>query len=302
MITPKWVTTRCQPIAVENVLTYLVGVLSAPESIGAVFDIGGSPTLCYREMMCIMAEELGLPRRRIIAVPVLTPRLSSYWIHLITPLSNKIARPLAEGLRNEVICREDRITRIVPQKLLDVREAIHSALSQVESHLVETNWATAGPMPGDPAWSGGTVFRNEREVAIDAPAWAAFRAVCRIGGWRGWYADWLWEMGGWLDRLAGGPGFRPRSPGYRNAEVRRRSRFLASRWRRPRSFRFIARGDAFARPCAARFSNWSEWRAALHVAANGFLRAPGSVRTDVLVRRCAPLWVCLPQYARRHSA
>ena len=186
MITPKWVTTRCQPIAIENVLTYLVGVLSAPESIGAVFDIGGSQTLCYREIMCIMAEELGLPRRRILGVPVLTPRLSSYWIHLVTPLSNKIARPLAEGLKNEVVCREDRITRIVPQKLMDVREAIHSALSQVEQHLVETNWATAGPMPGDPAWSGGTVFRDEREVAINAPARAAF----------GRFAAWVDGVGG----------------------------------------------------------------------------------------------------------
>ena len=208
MVTPKWVTTRCQPIAVENVLTYLAGVLSAPESIGGVFDIGGSETLCYRDIMCIMAEELGLPRRRIIVVPVLTPRLSSYWIHLVTPLSNKIARPLAEGLKNEVVCREDRITRIIPQKLLDVREAIHSALGQVESHLVETNWTMAGPMPGDPDWSGGTVFRDERKVAVGAPAWAVFRAVCRVGGQRGWYADWLWKIRGGLDRLAGGPGLR----------------------------------------------------------------------------------------------
>jgi len=208
MITPKWVTTRCQPIAVENVLTYLAGVLEAPESIGGVFDIGGSETLCYRDIMRIMAEELRLPRRRIIAVPVLTPRLSSYWIHLVTPLSSKIARPLAEGLKNEVVCREDRITRIVPQKLLNVREAIHSALSQVESHLVETTWTMAGPLPGDPDWSGGTVFRDERQVAIGAPAWAAFRAVCRVGGQRGWYADWLWKIRGGLDWLAGGPGMR----------------------------------------------------------------------------------------------
>jgi uncharacterized protein YbjT (DUF2867 family) len=208
MITPKWVTTRCQPIAVENVLTYLTGVLSAPESIGGTFDIGGSETLCYRDIMCLMAEELGLPRRRIIAVPVLTPRLSSYWIHLVTPLSNKIARPLAEGLKNEVVCREDRIARIIPQRLLNVREAIHAALVQVELHGVETNWMMAGPMPGDPDWSGGTVFRDEREVAVDAPAGAAFRAVCRIGGLHGWYADWLWRIRGWIDRLAGGPGLR----------------------------------------------------------------------------------------------
>ena len=208
MITPMWVSTRCQPIAVENVLTYLVGVLAAPESTGGVYDIGGSETLCYRDIMRIMAEELGLPPRRIIAVPVLTPRLSSYWIHLVTPLSNKIARPLAEGLKNEVVCREDRITQIIPQKLLNVREAIRSAIGQVESQLVETNWTTAGPMPGDPDWSGGTVFRDEREVAVAAPSWAVFRAVCRIGGQRGWYTDWLWKIRGGMDRLVGGPGLR----------------------------------------------------------------------------------------------
>ena len=97
--------------------------------------------------MRVMAEELGLPRRWIIPVPVLSPRLSSYWIHLVTPLSHKIARPLAEGLKNQVVCREDRITRFIPQKLLNVREAIHSALSQVAAHQVETNWSMAGQCP-----------------------------------------------------------------------------------------------------------------------------------------------------------
>jgi uncharacterized protein YbjT (DUF2867 family) len=208
MITPKWVSTPCQPIAVENVLTYLAGVLAVPETTGGVFDIGGSQTLCYRDIMRIMAEELGLPRRWIIPVPVLTPRLSSYWIHLVTPLSHKIARPLAEGLKNEVVCREDRITRLIPQKLLDIREAIRAALGQVDSNAVETNWSMAGPMRGDPDWSGGTVFRDEREVAIEAPGWAAFRAVCRLGGSHGWYANWLWRVRGWMDRMAGGPGLR----------------------------------------------------------------------------------------------
>jgi uncharacterized protein YbjT (DUF2867 family) len=208
MITPKWVSTRCQPIAVENVIAYLVGVLSVPESIGGVFDIGGREVLRYRDIIHIMANELGLSRRWIVPVPVLSPRLSSYWIHLVTPLSNKIAKPLAEGLKNEVVCREDRITHLVPQKLLDVRQAIHAALGQVEAHLVETNWSMAGPMPGDPDWSGGKVFRDMREVAIDAPAWAAFRAVCRVGGGNGWYANPFWKIRGWLDRLAGGPGLR----------------------------------------------------------------------------------------------
>ncbi len=208
MITPKWVSTPCQPIAVENVLTYLVGVLSVPETTGGAFDIGGSDVLPYRDIMRIMADELGLPRRWIIPVPVLTPRLSSYWIHLVTPLSNRIARPLAEGLKNEVVCREDRITRLIPQRLMSVREAIHAALSQVEQQLVETNWSMAGPMPGDPDWSGGTVFRDVREIQVAAPAWAVFRAVSRLGGKRGWYADWLWKIRGWMDHFAGGPGLR----------------------------------------------------------------------------------------------
>lgn len=209
MITPKWVSTLCQPIAVQNVLAYLVGVLAVPETTGGVFDIGGPEALRYSEIIRIMAEELGLSRRWLIPVPVLTPRLSSYWIHLVTPLSHKIAIPLAEGLKNPVVCRDNRIARLIPQKLLTVREAIRAALSQVSTHQVETNWSMAGPMPGDPDWSGGTVFRDTREVAINAPAWAVFRAVCRLGGQRGWHGgNWLWVIRGWLDRLVGGPGLR----------------------------------------------------------------------------------------------
>jgi uncharacterized protein YbjT (DUF2867 family) len=147
MITPTWVSTRCQPIAIENVLGYLVGVLSSADTTGEVFDIGGREILSYRDIMRIMAEELDLPRRWILPVPLLTPRLSSYWIQLVTPLSHRIARPLAEGLKNEVVCRDDRITRVIPQVRLDVREAIHAALSQVKAHLVETHWSMAGPMP-----------------------------------------------------------------------------------------------------------------------------------------------------------
>jgi uncharacterized protein YbjT (DUF2867 family) len=209
MITPKWVTTPCQAIAVENVIGYLAGVLSTPETTGGVFDIGGSETLCYRDIMQVMAEEAGLRPRWVIPVPVLTPRLSSYWIHLITPLSNNIARPLAEGLKNPVVCRDDRIARLIPQKLLNVREAIHAALTQMAEHHVETNWSMAGVMPGDPDWAGGAVFRDEREAALDVPDWAAFQAVCRLGGGHGWYAaDWLWKIRGWVDLLAGGPGLR----------------------------------------------------------------------------------------------
>ncbi len=223
MITPRWVSTLCQPIAVRNVIGYLIGALSTRGTIGGVFDIGGSETLCYRDILRVMAEELRLPRRWIIPVPVLTPRLSSYWIHLVTPLSHEIAQPLAEGLKNPVVCRENRIASLIPQQLLSVREAIRAALSSMAANHVETTWSMAGPIPGDPDWAGGAVFRDSRQVEIDAPDWAAFRAVCRVGGGHGWYtADWLWHIRGWIDRLMGGPGLRrgrrdPESVGYGEA-------------------------------------------------------------------------------------
>lgn len=223
MITPKWVSTPCQPIAVRNVVEYLTGALSQPETMGQVFDIGGPEALCYRDIMRIMAEELGLRSRWVIPVPVLTPRLSSYWIQFITPLSHEIARPLAEGLKNPVVCRENRITRLIPLELLSVREAIRAALCRMAERRVETNWSMAGPIPGDPDWAGGSVFRDERKLTVEAPDWAAFRAVCRVGGGHGWYAaDWLWKIRGWIDRLAGGPGLRrgrrdPETVGYGEA-------------------------------------------------------------------------------------
>lgn len=223
MITPRWVTTPCQPIAVRNVIGYLAGALAVPETTGATFDIGGPEVLCYRDIMRIMAEELGLRRRWVIPVPVLTPRLSSYWIHLVTPLSHAIAKPLAEGLKNPVVCRENRITSLIPQDLLNVRESMRAALARIAEHGVETNWSMAGPIPGDPDWAGGKVCRDARQITVDAPDWAAFRAVCRVGGGHGWYAaDWLWRIRGWLDRLFGGPGLRrgrrdPESVGFGEA-------------------------------------------------------------------------------------
>ena len=223
MITPKWVSTSCQPIAVRNVIGYLAGTLSRPEMAGGVFDIGGPEVLCYRDIMQVMAQELGLRRRWVIPVPILTPRLSSYWIHLITPLSRHIAKPLAEGLKNPVVCREQRITQLIPQELLTVREAIRAALRKMAANQVETSWSMAGPIPGDPDWAGGTVFRDERKIEINAPDWATFRAICRVGGGHGWYAaDWLWKIRGWIDILVGGPGLRrgrrdPETVGYGEA-------------------------------------------------------------------------------------
>jgi hypothetical protein len=223
MVTPRWVATECQPIAIGNVLTYLVACLSAPATVGSTFDIGGPDILTYRALMDLMAEELGLGRRLVIPVPVLTPRLSSLWIHLVTPVSHRIARPLAEGLRNRVVCGDDRAARLMAQPLLSAREAIRLALSEERRHEVETVWSGAGPVAGDPDWAGGKVFVEERETAVAAPADTVYRAVCRLGGRHGWYgADWLWAVRGALDHLVGGPGLRrgrrdPERLGYGDA-------------------------------------------------------------------------------------
>jgi hypothetical protein len=209
MVTPKWVKTESQPIAVANVLGYLVDCLQVPETVGRTFDIGGSDIVSYQTLMQIMAEERGLPRRLVIPVPVLTPHLSSLWIQIVTPLSHRIARPLAEGLRNRVVCRNDDAARLMPQRLHGAREAIRLALRQVELHDVETAWSDAGPIAGDPDWAGGTVFVDRRQIEVSASPSVVFRAISRLGGSTGWYgADWLWRLRGSFDRLVGGPGLR----------------------------------------------------------------------------------------------
>lgn len=217
MITPRWVSTESQPIAIRNVLGYLIACLQTPGTTGRTLDIGGPDVMSYRELMEIMARVLGLPRRLILPVPVLTPRLSSLWIHLVTPLSKHIARPLAEGLRNRVVCRNDEAQQLMPQELLRVEEAFSLAIGKVERSEIETVWSAAGPIPGDPDWAGGTVFTDERSIRIHAPANAVFRAVCRVGGGHGWYAaGWLWRIRGWMDRMVGGPGLKR---GRRNPET-----------------------------------------------------------------------------------
>lgn len=209
MVTPSWVTTESQPVAIIDVLHWLVRCLEVPETIGQTLEIGGPDVLPYRELMRIMAEELHIPKRLIVPVPILTPRLSSLWISLVTPVSYKIARPLAEGLRNRVVVTDDKAQRLMPYDALAVREAIRRALQKIEVNEVETRWSVAGPILGDPHWAGGKVFTDQRSVMINADAASVFAAVCRIGGGNGWYAgDILWRLRGWMDTLVGGPGLR----------------------------------------------------------------------------------------------
>ncbi len=216
MITPKWLQTPCQPIAIRNVIGYLTGCLTHPQTIGKTFDIGGSDILNYRELMEIYAQEAGLRKRLIIPVPVLTPRLSSYWIHLVTPVPAAIAQPLAEGLKNPVICQDQSIVQIIPQKLLSCREAICLGLEHFKNDQVVSHWTDAGRIPpfegiyeGDPHWSGGTVFKDQRTTDVKASAEKLWQVISGIGGKTGWYhANWLWRIRGHLDRLVGGVGLR----------------------------------------------------------------------------------------------
>ncbi|PLX80094.1 MAG: DUF2867 domain-containing protein [Desulfuromonas sp.] len=214
MVTPRWIFTRCQPIAIRNVLHYLVSTLDVPETSGETFDIGMNEVVTYNDLMLIYAEEAGLKERLIIPVPVLTPRLSSYWIHLVTPVPASLARPLAEGLKNPVICKDNRIRELIPQQLLDCREAVRYALEKMRLQQVETSWTDAGSLPPvewslreDPDWAGGTIFYDERRMIVAAGAEQLWPAVVGIGGKTGWYyGDFLWRLRGWLDRLVGGPG------------------------------------------------------------------------------------------------
>ena len=216
MVTPRWVSTPCQPIGVRNVLHYLIGCLEQPQTIGKTFDIGQPQVTNYRELMEIYAEEAGLRKRLIIPIPLLTPRLSSYWIHLVTPVPAAIARPLAEGLSNPVICTENSITELLPQELFDARKAIRLALDRIRQQQVETTWSDSGNLQpaewsstGDPSWSGGSVFEDSRELVLEATAGEIWPAVTSIGGDVGYYyANWLWQLRGLIDRLGGGVGLQ----------------------------------------------------------------------------------------------
>lgn len=128
MITPRWVQTESQPIALTNVINYLIGCLKDERTAGQTYDVGGSDVRSYRELIDIYAEEISVRKRWVIPVPILTPTLSSYWVQLVTQYPAYLARPLAEGLRNRLVCRDNRIREIIPQKLLSCREAIREAI------------------------------------------------------------------------------------------------------------------------------------------------------------------------------
>jgi uncharacterized protein YbjT (DUF2867 family) len=245
MVTPRWVDTRCQPIAIRDVLRLLCEVLEVPATAGEVLEVGGPDVLTYREMMQTFAEVAGLRRRVIVPVPVLTPRLSSLWVGLVTPLPTGLARPLVGSLVNEVVVTDPLASELLAPARSPFREALRLALQRIQDLEVATTWASAGPgvplsqwspsangrtvsgnghprtevaedaatpedpRPEDPAWAGGTVLTDRRRVVCAASPEQLFDVVRRVGGMEGYHAArLLWEARGLLDKLVGGIGLR----------------------------------------------------------------------------------------------
>jgi uncharacterized protein YbjT (DUF2867 family) len=214
MVCPSWVFNRVQPIAVRNVLDYLVEALSNDESSGQIIEIGGKDVITYGQMMTQYAEVRGL-RRFLIPVPVLTPRLSSYWVHWTTPIPAEIARPLIDGLKNEVFVQDARALALFPDvALFDYRTAVSRALDRLDDGDPETWWSDAiGTSLGDVApvqmiTKDGMVMER-RTATVEASPARVFETFSGIGGQRGWLcANWLWEIRGLIDRTLGGAGLR----------------------------------------------------------------------------------------------
>lgn len=224
MVTPRWVDTRCQPIAIRDVLYYLVNVIETEEAKDRILEIGGPDVMTYRELMQSYAGIAGLRHRQIVTVPVLTPKLSSHWVGLVTPLPTGLAKPLVESLTTEVVVRDDAITRILPRDTVPFTRAVELALQRIQDLEVSTTWAsaelarsrragthdaTAEPSATDPSWAGGTVLTDERTMRCEAPPEQLFATVMGIGGEQGYFSsNLLWSVRGILDALIGGIGMR----------------------------------------------------------------------------------------------
>ncbi len=214
MIAPRWLRTPCQPLAITNVLDYLVGCLQTPTTQGLTLDIGGPDILNYEDLIHTYCAVAGLPRRVIIPVPFLSPWLSAKWIHLITPVPASIAQPLAEGLSIPVVCQNNDIRQMVAVRLINCRAAMQTALERTQQEQVDTccfdgggrlppEWITCG----DPDYAGGTILRRGYRIVFQGDPLRLWMTVEGIGGRNGWYfGQALWRLRGMLDRIAGGPG------------------------------------------------------------------------------------------------
>jgi uncharacterized protein YbjT (DUF2867 family) len=209
MVTPRWVETAAQPIAIEDVVDYLVAALEYEGS--AVFEIGGEDRVTYGEILREYARQRGL-RRRLLRLPVLTPRASRFCLGLLTPVYGQVAGAMVDSLRNQTVVRTDAAVRAFPLRPRGLRDSIGRALVNEDREFAETRWSDALPTPGPLGWSGTSYGRRQvssRAISVSHPPEHAFEPIRRIGGPTGWYAaNWFWKARGLLDTLRGGVGLR----------------------------------------------------------------------------------------------
>ncbi len=217
MVTPKWLRTRVQPIAVRDVLYYLTNAAELPPDVSRAFDIGGPDIFTYTEMSRRYAVIAGLRKRVAIPVPVLTPRLSSHWVNLITPLPRSLASSLMDSLENDVVCGEHDIAEHIPDPdggLMHYEDAIEFALARVSDLELDTRWARPGtedgpsrPLPTDPDWAGGSLHEHLIERRVHADAETLWGVVESIGAKHGWSAaPPSWAPRRWISQLKGAAG------------------------------------------------------------------------------------------------
>lgn len=218
MVAPRWLYTRSQPIAIRDVLHYLTAAINEPSAFNQIVEIGGADILTYHDMILGYAAARDL-KRLIIPVPVLTPHLSSYWVHLVTPVSADIVRPLILGLKNEMVVTNDQAKDLFPSiQPLDFSTALNQALDELDAHEVETSWtdSMSATWQDDEPYTftqerGMLIERRVRRV--DASPTDVYRAFTSLGGNTGWlYLNFLWRVRGWMDRFVGGPGYRRGRP------------------------------------------------------------------------------------------
>jgi hypothetical protein len=209
MVTPRWVETPAQPVAIEDVVEYLVAALDYQGS--GVFEIGGADRVTYAEILREYARQRGL-RRRLVRVPVLTPRASRFCLGLLTPVYGQVAGAMVDSLRNETVVRTSTAPYAFSVRPRGLREAIARALINEDRQFAETRWSDALPTQRPLGWSGMSFGRrlvSSRAIRIRRPPEQAFAPIARIGGHSGWYAaDWFWRVRGLLDTIRGGVGLR----------------------------------------------------------------------------------------------
>jgi len=219
MTAPKWVGNLIQPIAVRDVMYYLIAAASVDASVNRAVDIGGPDVLTYMNMMNDYAEEAGMRRRAILKLPVLTPYLASQWVNLVTPIPRSLAVPIIASLQNDCVMKNHDIDAIIPpppEGLVGYRRSVSLALERVRQGDVETGWQNASvfgapsdPLPTDPEWAGHRVYLDDRTRSCRASSDALWKVIEGIGGDRGWYSmPMAWAARGFADKIVGGVGLR----------------------------------------------------------------------------------------------